>query len=376
MLLNLSISNYRSALPDAVHAILDHMRACLGGKTSKGRGDSLLFTTPHNVNLNKDHLFEFSWKMWQMGFRAYFVGSMPPLNMERQGDNMFNLCVQPAKSDLVAWRAAVNTLQTAMEACIEISKGNVTEHSRKWMGDFTAAMMQLDEIKGKALVPLIVKRLKNDPNCKVIVFVNYLDSTDNLRECLEKALGDEKVPATIGVINSREDKCGRSGVINRFRNDDMDWTLGENNATSSNRVLLASLAIASVALSLDDTTGIHKRYSYILPNYKTIDVVQAARRTLRATTKGVPEVRVVYCADNGGVGEREMGLLACTYEKSRVLEFNRGKATSDAFTLPARWKVKVLDKNLEEGDAQEPKLISAFERDGLVYIHLRSNYGL
>ena len=122
-----------------------------------------------------------------------------------------------------------------------------------------------------------VNRLQKS-KCKVIIFLNYLDSIELVNLKIQEL--DESIkPLT---IIGKTPESLRNEYINAFQTDD-------------NCRLVIIGQVARVGIDLDDKVGDCPRYAYISPSYSYYSIYQAIGRGYRINTKSPLYVIIVYC---------------------------------------------------------------------------------
>ncbi len=145
-------------------------------------------------------------------------------------------------------------------------------------GQLTPAMIKIEEAKCDVMVRQARIRLEHNPQCKVILYLNYKNTIEYVAGELD---GYHPLVLT-GDVKMRN----RDSLIDKFQ---------EPNARY--RVLIANTQVGGVGLNLDDTNGNWPRYMFIIPTYHFINVNQATRRATRATSRSAAVIYLVYGRD-------------------------------------------------------------------------------
>lgn len=186
-------------------------------------------------------------------------------------------------------------------------------------GAITTALMHIETYKLKTFARLARKKLEENTNCKVIIFLNYVSSIKYLQE----QLSDFKPLIMYGVTNQRD----RGKIVHSFQTD------------KDKRLLIANLKVGGVSISLDDKIGDELRYTFISPSYSILDLHQATRRTYRDGTKSKSTIRFVY----GKVGSRETSILNALARKNRVLKETLDTQVEHGIKFPGEYEDDIED---------------------------------
>jgi len=172
----------------------------------------------------------------------------------------------------------VGELRDAVSALQRVVRYNRETHEAKG-GSLQLIQKALMRI-AKAKVPLLGRvaydKLSSDPNAKVILFVEYKDSIAQL--CDRLAVFSPR------VLNGPTKVDDREAYVDKFQEDNTE-----------SRLLIVHPVVGGAGLSLDDTTGNHPRFSWYIPTYRFIDLVQSSGRTHRGTTQSDATVFGLYC---------------------------------------------------------------------------------
>lgn len=157
--------------------------------------------------------------------------------------------------------------------------------------------MRLIEIsKMNLFIKLARKRLEEDPNCKIALFVNYNTSIKRLVKGFE-----DYTPL---VLDGSVDKEVRQDIIDKYQQPNL-----------KHRVLIGNIRVCSSGIDLDDKNGKFPRYAYASPNLSILDLQQLPSRFLRMDTKSSTVFRFVYAKKYP-----EIGLLGNLRKKAKVMK--------------------------------------------------------
>lgn len=154
---------------------------------------------------------------------------------------------------------------------------------------------------------------------KVIIFVNFINSTIQLAEALA-----EYNPL---VMKGDTKQDVRGSIIEEFQNN------------PERRLLIAITRVGGAGINLDDQVGDRPRYMLISPNYNIIDIHQATGRISRNNTKSVATIRIVY----GKVGAKEMSILNALARKSDVMRQTLIEQVHNGIKFPGDYEDEIED---------------------------------
>lgn len=156
-------------------------------------------------------------------------------------------------------------------------------------GSLSRGITLIEEGKLPTLTRVILARLKETTQTKIIVFLQRVASMIDLKESLKEYSAE--------IVNGETPTERRKELISLFQTSNTDL-----------RVLITSTRVSGTGLDLDDQEGSFPREVYLLPSYSYIDDYQGVRRVSRLTTKSIPVVNYLYCR-NGDKYENEKVLL-------------------------------------------------------------------
>jgi len=170
-------------------------------------------------------------------------------------------------------RDAVDKLKGALR----FENGDVSLGSTKqsW-GALTAAMQAIERAKRNTFIRLAREDLESDPQCKVILCLNYLDNIHKIADKLKQY----NPLVLVGEVTKDDD---RWALISAFQEPNTRY-----------RLFIMNTRVGSTGIDLDDTDGRFPRKMYIVPTYNLIDIHQSTGRVDRATTKSIASIKLVY----------------------------------------------------------------------------------
>jgi superfamily II DNA or RNA helicase len=178
------------------------------------------------------------------------------------------------------------------------------------IGAVTKALVRIEVAKIDDMARVAAFSLRANPNCKVILCLNYLETIAGLAQNLA-----EYSPL---VLTGSTKKHHRSPIINAF-NGDLTY-----------RVLIMNTRVGGVGISLHDVDGDKPRVMIMSPSYKVIDIAQAAARIYRAGTKSDAHVRMFYGKNTGN----ETNILSAMAKKTATLKGTFAEGVNRDMLLP------------------------------------------
>lgn len=179
----------------------------------------------------------------------------------------------------------------------------------------TTSMRVIQNSKVEIFVRLSKIILNNYPNDKLTLFFDFDEpiyrSFNELREYNPK------------IVNGKVSYQERTIYINKFM---------ENNNES--RLLIFNTAVGSTGISLDDTTGNHKRWCLACPNYYIMRMHQLTRRFYRVSTKSDPTIIYVY----GICGTEETSVINSLNTKSEVMKETLSLQVDSGIIFPSDYE--------------------------------------
>lgn len=181
-------------------------------------------------------------------------------------------------------------------------------------------MHKIEEAKIKIITRLVREKM-NERRRKVIIYVNYKDSIETLKE----KLSEYKILIMDGSTKQKD----RMKITNQF-----------NYPNSKYRILIANMRVGGTGISLHDTDGRYPRTMYIVPTYSIMDLHQATGRVNRAGTKSQPEIRFIYSK------MKESSLINALARKKEILKESSTKEGQDII-FPGEYE-KYIEMTWEE----------------------------
>lgn len=191
---------------------------------------------------------------------------------------------------------SLRELQDAEHLLRKSVKGDADHHFIDFKA-FGEAMVKLEHSKLNTMARLAQQELEKDPNCKVILAVNYVE---NMR-LLEHAFKPYGSCLLYGEVKPKD----RLQILKDFQE-----------ANTKIRVMVINPSVGGVGIDLDDTSGLYPRHLFIIPTFELIKIAQMAGRILRTGTLSQPHLRVIYAK----AFEDECKILHSLFRKSKVMK--------------------------------------------------------
>lgn len=197
--------------------------------------------------------------------------SMPPPKIESDKDAMNGYYRMPEK-DVVDLQNGIDALSRAVSFNERTQTVNINPEG---FGGITKALVRIEDAKINTMIRLAREKLNDDDNCKVILYVWYVDSIKKI----QRELRDFNPMAMYGETSPIQ----RDAIIERFQRDSNDY-----------RLLISNSKVGGVGINLDDRSGNHPRHMFMIPSYNFIDLHQATGRIHRTTTMSKASIRFIY----------------------------------------------------------------------------------
>jgi len=249
-------------------------------------------------------------------------GMPEPPNLEKKdAKNLF--AIMP-KEDVEQIRNAAMLFKSATNYRHEI--GEVNYQGINW-GDLIKSRREIDSGKVRTMVRLAKNDLDSDPNCQVILYLNY---TRDIHRAYDLLL--EYNPMILnGEVTKQSD---RDDIIEKFQSDD------------KYRLLISHPKVGGMSIDLHDLHGNRPRITYLLPSYSFIDLYQATGRTHREGGKSVSKIRFIYSKDF----PHESGILDSMARKSKNIR-DIMNSKQESIVLPGEYDDEIEEDKIDEINA-------------------------
>jgi Helicase conserved C-terminal domain len=248
--------------------------------------------------------------------KNFCSSSMELPSIESEKDAMNGYYWMP-NDDVIELQRGVDLLSSSTQfdestGSINIGKGS--------FGMITTALIMIEKAKLNTMIRLARETLEADPNCKVILYVWYIDSIKTLDAQLK-----EYAPMYMYGDTKAEE---RDSIVSKFQEEN-----------TNHRLLISNAKVGGIGISLDDRCGKHKRHLFMIPSYNFIDLHQATGRIHRGTTKSTAHIRFVYSKDF----TQENSILNAIAKKSQVTKSMLFK--EDGIKFPGDYPSFVEDRD-------------------------------
>lgn len=137
---------------------------------------------------------------------------------------------------------------------------------------FSSGIQKIHDSLVNYLIEYVKNSRKNEPNCKIVVVMNYTRHFDLFKEEFENVL----------VLNGETKMTERKEMIAKFQQNDLEYP-----------IICISAEVGSVGIELDDKTGEYPRHMILLPTTNGISFCQSIGRIQRTHTKSNSRVSII-----------------------------------------------------------------------------------
>lgn len=169
----------------------------------------------------------------------------------------------------------------------------------------TRALQMIETAKISIFVREAKELLELNPNYKVVICLNYVDTIKDV----QRDLSEYNPLILYGATNEVQ----RGRVISQFQQEDTRY-----------RVLIGNIECLSTGIDLDDKNGAYPRFVLVSPNYRIITLEQLTYRFLRMDTKSDTDLHFVFgrvMLRNGDAARdyEELPIINALAKKSNVM---------------------------------------------------------
>lgn len=215
-------------------------------------------------------------------------------------------------------------LDAALKELKDKAIDETTGLMKKGAFGFGAELAKIDNAKREVFASEALRHLKNDPKCKVIVFIQHKDPVAYVASTLH-AKG-YNVLCIDGSVSMKK----RTEMISMFQTD------------SRFRVLVATSGTCDQAVSLHDTVGDAPRHVLISPSFMITELQQLVYRAYRTGQKSDVEVSLVY-GDTGDYSSHseeetvEQKIMNILRKRSEMLMNTNEHQKEDGVKFPSEY---------------------------------------
>lgn len=218
--------------------------------------------------INRTNVNKICTELYVNIIKKHLSSAMPPIVVHKDAKNGYYDFVE---KDLEKLKKGIDMLSYAINYKYDIDRAG---KSSNW-GDITTALTIIESAKVNTMIRLAKEKLDTNPNCKVVLYFKYLNNISNAYELLK----DYGALYVDGSKNEQERKNARVS----FQADNNNY-----------RVIISNAQVNGIGVELDDITGNHPRYMFMIADYRVIEAHQSAGRICRAGSKSVGTIRFVY----------------------------------------------------------------------------------
>lgn len=178
-------------------------------------------------------------------------------------------CRELLQKGVVALRSATSFNDATGEVHFE------QENRMNAFHGITRALQMIETSKISIFVREAKELLDLNPNYKVVICLNYVDTIKDIQRDL--------AAYNPLVLYGATHEIQRGRVISQFQQEDTRF-----------RVLIGNIECLSTGIDLDDKNGMYPRFVLVSPNYRIITLEQLTYRFLRMDTKSDTDLHFVF----------------------------------------------------------------------------------
>lgn len=208
-------------------------------------------------------------------------------------------CRELLQKGVVALRSATSFNEATGEVHFE------NENRINAFHGITRALQMIETAKISIFVREAKELLEMNPNYKVVICLNYVDTIKDV----QRDLSEYDPLVLYGATNETQ----RGRVISQFQQENTRY-----------RVLIGNIECLSTGIDLDDKNGAYPRFALVSPNYRIITLEQLTYRFLRMDTKSDTDLHFVFgrvLLRNGDTARdyEELPIINALAKKSNVM---------------------------------------------------------
>ena len=147
------------------------------------------------------------------------------------------------------------------------------------LADVQQALIMIETAKIGTIMRIVRYKIQSNPNMKVVVCVNYL----NTIKTLSTYLSDLSPLVLTGAVNNHK----RIQLLQEFQQSNTD-----------HRLLIANTSLCGTGVDLDDQHGNYPRFCLVNPNYSTIMLHECYSRFNRKNTMSDSTIQFLYMKEH------------------------------------------------------------------------------
>jgi len=266
------------------------IRACLNVDPAVTK--ELLGTYPTHLSRNVSKLvYKLFVQVLQNKVCAYMVGDAESQCPPPEVRTTFYVIEGEALS---VYRKGVSDLQKSVLAMQMQTPGRATAPP-DW-GGIGKALQCIEWAKRHVFVRMANAVLKEDPQAKVVIGLNYTNTVEWVRDNLT---------TDVLILNGSVPPKLRGDILKKYQA-----------ANTKHRVMIGNMAVMEVGIDLDDKEGSFPRTCFFSPHYRATGLHQAIGRVFRVNSASQATVHMVY----GPLLYAEKSVLNALARKTGVLK--------------------------------------------------------
>ena len=258
-----------------------------------------------------------AWFLYRDIFRCYLTGEMPKIENNVTTDVANGFYTFPLD---IQKKITVELVEIA--SCLHFQKDLKDKNTIDTAGLAMAMphMNNVQRLKKDKFFELAIKDLKDDPECKVVLFISFKD----VMHTLENRFVDAGYK--VMILNGETPESQRQPLIDTFNEEDNEY-----------RILITNTQVGGVGIDLDDIYGYKPRVFYFMLEFSANNLIQGIKRGKRANTKQLtkkPALKVRFVYMNTPYGTYEARIYELLFQKLNII--SQSLSSQDMSLLPIR----------------------------------------
>ena len=250
---------------------------------------------------------KYCYDLFQKIIKKSFSNAMPSQNNKYtiiKKNSFYNM---DDENDLKLLKKGINILQ---KTCGYDEHINTVNFGIQSLLAIQRAMQLIETSKINLFYKIVREALINNPNYKVVIAVNYIDTINDLMILLK----DFNPLQLSGSISTKK----RLTIINNFQKDNNDF-----------RLIIANSSVINSGIDLDSKFKGRNRICFLSPNFKTIELYQISGRFIRTDSQENAMLNLVFVKDN-----IEHKILNSIARKSTIIKETVNQQLMDGVVFP------------------------------------------